>query len=141
MVSDKMGLGVAGSVGNILPGTSAIPNKPDKASGPSGFEKTLDDAIKSQPKPESPALQDGVKFSQHALDRMASRGITFKPEEISKLNEAIDRAAKKGSKESLILMGDNALIVSIKNKTIVTAMDKDAMKENVFTNIDSTMIL
>jgi flagellar operon protein len=83
----------------------------------------------------------GVKFSQHAIERMTSRGISFKPEEMMKLNDAVDRAAKKGSRESLVLMGDNALIVSVKNRTVVTAMDREAMKENIFTNIDSTVIL
>ncbi|MBK9292868.1 MAG: hypothetical protein IPM57_00220 [Oligoflexia bacterium] len=84
---------------------------------------------------------EGVKFSQHALERMSTRGISFKPEEMLKLNDAIEKAAQKGSRESLVLMGDSALIVSIKNKTVVTAMDREAMKENVFTNIDSTVIL
>jgi len=72
---------------------------------------------------------------------MQSRGISFKPDEMSRLNDAIDKAAAKGSKNTLMLMGDNALIVSVKNRTVVTAMDREAMKENVFTNIDSTVIL
>jgi flagellar operon protein len=72
---------------------------------------------------------------------MMDRGISFKPDELSRLSDAIDKAAKKGSKETLVLMGDNALIVSVKNRTVVTAMDREAMKENVFTNIDSTVIL
>lgn len=140
MVSDKVGIGNAGGPGAILPSPSSISNKPDSSAGPS-FESLLDNTISKQPKPGNPAVIDGLKFSQHALDRMQSRGITFKPEDLSRLNEAVEKAAKKGSKESLVLMGDNALIVSIKNKTVVTAMDREAMKENVFTNIDSTVIL
>jgi flagellar operon protein len=142
VVSDKtLGIGSAGGVGSVLPNTSAISNKPEKSAGPASFENLLDNAISNQPKPVGPASTETLKFSQHALDRMASRGITFKPEDLLKLNDAIEKASKKGSKESLILMGDNALIVSVKNKTIVTAMDREAMKENVFTNIDSTVIL
>ncbi|MBN8536312.1 MAG: hypothetical protein J0M15_04630 [Deltaproteobacteria bacterium] len=86
-------------------------------------------------------VDTGIKFSNHAIDRMNSRGISFKQEDLSKLNEAVDRAASKGSKDSLILMNDTALIVSVKNRTVVTVMDKATLKENVFTNIDSTIVM
>ena len=72
---------------------------------------------------------------------MRTRGISYSPEDISKLTDAISRAAAKGSKDSLVLMNDSALIVSVKNNTVVTVMDKNALKENVFTNIDSTVVL
>jgi flagellar operon protein len=82
-----------------------------------------------------------VKFSNHAIERMQTRGISYSPEQLSKLSEAVSKAAAKGSKDSLILMNDSALIVSVKNNTVVTVMDKNALKENVFTNIDSTVVL
>lgn len=85
--------------------------------------------------------EGGVKFSNHAVDRMMSRGINFSPDDIKRLNEVVDKAAAKGSRDSLVLMGDSALIVSVKNKTVVTVMDKASMKENVFTNIDSTIVM
>tara|TARA_B110001454_G_scaffold219179_1_gene250831 strand:+ start:120642 stop:121073 length:432 start_codon:yes stop_codon:yes gene_type:complete len=85
--------------------------------------------------------EKGIKFSNHAIERMQSRGISFKADDMTKLNEAVDRAASKGSKDSLILMNDSALIVSVKNRTVVTVMDKTALKENVFTNIDSTIVM
>lgn len=83
----------------------------------------------------------GVKFSNHAIDRMQSRGIYYSPEDIAKINDAVKRAAAKGSKDSLLLMKDSALIVSVKNNTVVTVMDQSALKENVFTNIDSTIVM
>lgn len=82
-----------------------------------------------------------VKFSNHAVDRMRTRGISYSPDDIAKINDAVSRAAAKGSKDSLILMNDSALIVSVKNNTVVTVMDKNALKENVFTNIDSTIVM
>lgn len=82
-----------------------------------------------------------VKFSNHAIERMTSRGIAFSKQDMEKLNDAVSRAQAKGSKDSLILMNDSALIVSVKNKTVVTVMDKAALKENVFTNIDSTIVM
>ncbi len=86
-------------------------------------------------------LTQSVKFSNHAVERMQTRGISFNKTDLDRLNEAVGKAAAKGSKDSLILMNDSALIVSVKNKTVVTVMDKTALKENVFTNIDSTIVM
>ncbi len=88
-----------------------------------------------------PKASEGVKFSQHALDRMVRRGISFSPTDMERLNEAVLRAAQKGSRDSLVLFEDRAAIVSVKNNMIVTVMDRAALKENVFTNIDSTIVL
>lgn len=89
----------------------------------------------------APGSIAGVKFSNHAIDRMQSRGIYYSPEDVAKLNEAVKKAAAKGSKDSLVLMKDSALIVSVRNNTVVTVMDQAALKENVFTNIDSTIVI
>ncbi len=83
----------------------------------------------------------GVTFSQHALERLQSRNITFGSAELVKLNTALEKAAQKGAKESLILMNNLALVVSVTNKTVITAMDGASMKDNVFTNIDSAVIV
>lgn len=84
---------------------------------------------------------NGVKFSQHALQRLQSRNINLNQAELSKLNGAVEKAAQKGAKESLILMDNLALVVSVKNKTVITAMDGANIKDNVFTNIDSAVIV
>lgn len=86
-------------------------------------------------------LANNIKFSNHAIERMQSRGISYSPEDMTKLNQAVSKAAAKGSKDTLILMDQSALIVSVKNNTVVTVMDKSALKENVFTNIDSTIVM
>ena len=52
----------------------------------------------------------------------------------------MDKAGQKGGQDSLVLLRDMAFIVSVPNKTVVTAMDADQVKENVFTNIDSAVI-
>lgn len=82
----------------------------------------------------------GVKFSAHALARLRSRGIELTPQDLSRLGEAVNRAETKGARESLVLMDDRAFVVSVKNRTVITAMDGEARKENVFTNIDSAVI-
>ena len=82
-----------------------------------------------------------LKFSSHAIDRMRSRGISYSPEQMGKIESAIGKAGEKGSKETLVLTDDSALVVSVKNNTVVTVMDKSSLKENVFTNIDSTVVI
>lgn len=82
-----------------------------------------------------------IHFSHHAEQRLKQRGIEIQPEQMVKLASAIDQAARKGANDSLILMQDVALIVNIKNKTVVTAMDGASMKDNVFTQIDSAVIV
>ncbi|WP_371368982.1 hypothetical protein SRRS_23450 [Sporomusa rhizae] len=84
----------------------------------------------------------GVKFSQHALQRLTSRKIQLDSTQLNKLSQAVEKAAQKGAKESLILMNDSlAFVVSVKNKTVITAMDGASIKDNVFTNIDSAVII
>jgi flagellar operon protein len=81
-----------------------------------------------------------LKFSNHSLERMHSRGITYSPEQMKSIEGAVAKAAAKGSKDTLVLTDNSALIVSVKNGTVVTVMDRQTMKDNVFTNIDSTVM-
>lgn len=87
------------------------------------------------------AVGQTLKFSNHAIERMHSRGISIAPEQMRKIEGAVAKAAQKGAKDTLVLSGDNALIVSVKNNTVVTVVDRAAMKDNVFTNIDSTVVV
>lgn len=82
-----------------------------------------------------------LKFSNHAAKRLEQRGIELRSDQLAKISSAVDQAAEKGSKESLILMKDMALIVNVQNRTVVTAMDDRTMKNNVFTQIDSAVII
>jgi flagellar operon protein len=72
---------------------------------------------------------------------MALRGIQLTREDQARLREAVDRAQAKGARDSLILMRDLAFVVSVRNRTVITALDGPSMRENVFTNIDSAVIL
>ncbi|MDU4959903.1 MAG: TIGR02530 family flagellar biosynthesis protein [Sporomusaceae bacterium] len=83
----------------------------------------------------------GVKFSQHAQERLLTRNISLGRSELSKLSSALDKAAAKGARESLVLMDNLALVVSVKNRTVITAVDSASLKNNVFTNIDSAVIV
>ena len=97
----------------------------------SPFAKVLDEKLPGQP----------VRLSQHAQDRLKSRGITLSDADMKNLAGAVDSVAQKGGKDSLIMMGNAALVVSVKNRTVVTAMDRQGMQGNVFTNIDSAVVI
>lgn len=87
------------------------------------------------------AARAGIKFSGHAQTRLASRQITLSDSDIAKLGQAMTKAAAKGAKDSLVLMDKTAFVVSVANRTVITAVASDTLKENIFTNIDSAMIL
>ena len=128
-----------------------IPIKPldiKKSEGENGvsFKDVLGQTEVPKAELAKPALAakieaNSIKFSNHAIERMQSRGISYSPQDMDRLNQAVQKAAAKGSKDTLVLMDQSALIVSVKNNTVVTVMDKNALKENVFTNIDSTIVM
>ena len=95
------------------------------------------DVLREQVAPASQPL----KFSAHAMQRLQSRNITLSPDDVNRMNQMADKAAEKGSKQSLFMMGDTAMVVSIKNRVVITAVDSESMKDNVFTNIDSAAII
>ena len=149
---DKMKLAnQLGRIENLIPKAPAeIKKSLKEQAGGTSFEETLSEnlnqATKSEgvQKPETLKAEDlksSLKFSNHAIERMQTRGISYNPERLQKLDDAIKKAAAKGSKDTLVLMDDSALIVSVKNNTVVTVMDKNSLKENVFTNIDSTVVI
>ncbi len=82
----------------------------------------------------------GVQFSGHALQRVHRRGIEVGEPELARLKEGVDRAAGKGARESVIFVDQTAFVVSVRNRTVITAVDRDHMKDHVFTNIDSAVI-
>ena len=90
---------------------------------------------------EQLAEQSGIKFSAHALKRLETRQISLGNQEMALLKDAVNKAEAKGANESLILMDRMALVVSIKNRTVITAVDEASLKDNVFTNIDSAVIV
>lgn len=99
-------------------------------------------SINTGSKPFHEVLQDRfVRFSHHAEQRLMQRGIQLKPEQLAQIESAIEKAAAKGAKDSLMILDGTALIVNIKNKTVVTAMDTKSMKDHVFTQIDSAVVI
>jgi flagellar operon protein len=86
-------------------------------------------------------LQGQLKVSGHAKTRLESRNIHLDQNDWNRVLGGVQKAAAKGSKESLVMIDNVALVVSVKNKTVITAVDQDNLKDNVFTNIDSAVIV
>lgn len=82
-----------------------------------------------------------IKFSAHAEKRMQLRGVELNADDKARLQATVDRMAEKGARDALILLKETALVVSVKNRTVITAVDEASAKENIFTNIDSAAIL
>ena len=83
-----------------------------------------------------------VRFSAHAAARIEKRGVKLSPGDLMRLGRAVDRMQEKGVRDALIYINHAvALIVSVANRTVVTAVDEASAKENIFTNIDSAAIL
>ena len=82
----------------------------------------------------------GLSFSRHATKRLEQRGLQLDETRLDRLEQAVNRAAEKGARDSLILLDELALVVSVQHRTVVTAMDETTSKEHVFTNIDSVVI-
>ncbi len=85
--------------------------------------------------------RQSLKFSRHAQERIARRGIPLDSGRLQRIQEAVDKAAAKGARDSLILLDNLAFVVSVKNRTVVTAVDESSLRGNVFTNIDSAVII
>ena len=106
--------------------------KPNRVNTTTNFNEILHQHIEKS---------NELKFSKHAVERLQQRNIQLTKQEISKINNAIDTAAKKGIKETLVIMDNRAFIASVKNKTVITAAIDEQLKDNVFTNIDGAVII
>lgn len=82
-----------------------------------------------------------ITISKHAKERIENRGIEIDSITMYQLNEAMDKLSEKGSKDSLILLNQVAYIVNPQQKVIITCVDKEHMQENIFSGIDSAIIL
>ncbi|MDR3295263.1 MAG: hypothetical protein LBT26_05495 [Clostridiales Family XIII bacterium] len=86
-------------------------------------------------------LEKDVSFSKHAGQRAAERNIEIGQGDLDRLSDACDRASQKGIRDALIVMNDSAFIVNAGSKIVVTVVDKNEMKDNIFTNIEGAVFL
>ena len=84
--------------------------------------------------------QMSVRFSSHAQKRLEQRQISLEPAEMIRLQKAVDAADSKGARDALVLLNNKAFIVSVANRTVITALDSEEKSGKVFTNIDSAIV-
>lgn len=100
-----------------------------------------------QPAPFSDVLNrelagaERLNFSAHAQARLLSRHIALSEPQLARLEQGVNDAARKGARDSLVMLDNLAFIVSVKNRTVVTAVDGAQSSGNVFTQIDSAVIV
>lgn len=128
-------LGAANPVGPSAPANPSAPARsgaPRAGRAPSGpsFAEVLRQTGGAQP----------LRFSRHALERVQRRGIELDPSTLTRLQEGVGRAAGKGSRDSVVLVDGTAFVVSVPNRTVITAVGSEHMREHVFTNVDSAVI-
>ena len=117
-----------------------------KSSGPAAASPAQGSAFQKILKGELQQGQ-GIRFSAHAQARLSDRDIEISDDALNKLTDAVDRAAAKGARDALVLMpgasrtDDLALVVSVTNRTVVTAMDGERVRDSIFTNIDSALVV
>lgn len=87
------------------------------------------------------ATKQELKVSKHAHERIKERNIAITDQEWQVVSDKVFEAHSKGVKQPLVLMDQAALIVSAKNATVITAMDRTEAKQQLFTNIDGTIVL
>ncbi|MCX7614247.1 MAG: hypothetical protein N2Z65_00660 [Clostridiales bacterium] len=85
--------------------------------------------------------QSGLVFSKHAESRMSQRDIKLSTEDIKKLTDAVSKAGQKGIRNTLVLMDQTAFVINVPGNTVITAINGQDLKENVFTQIDGAVII
>jgi flagellar operon protein len=135
--------------GPAAPGAAAAtPPRTKPAGNPAGpptpaapsFADALSQAAQVGAGTDPTGVAQRLQFSKHALARAQRRGIELDQSTLGRLSQGVQRAASKGSRDSLVLVDGTAFVVSVSNRTVITAVGSEHMKDNVFTNIDSAVI-
>nr|WP_320048866.1 TIGR02530 family flagellar biosynthesis protein [uncultured Desulfuromonas sp.] len=88
---------------------------------------------------QQPIPMSGIRFSAHSRQRMMKRGLDFTAAQLARVEQALVTLKAKGSRTSVVMLDDAALVVSVPQSTVVTVVDREQLREQVFTNIDSAV--
>ena len=84
-------------------------------------------------------LEKQIQFSKHANMRLTDRNITLTGDQMARVEGGIVKAGEKGIRDSLVLVDNLALVVNVKSRTVITALNRE--NQNVFSNIDGAVIV
>jgi len=83
--------------------------------------------------------EKAVQFSKHATIRLNDRNINLTNDQMERVAGGIGQADEKGIRDSLVLVDDVALVVNVKSRTVITALNQ--VTNNVFSNIDGAVVV
>ena len=121
------------NVGFVESKPSAIPGQNAVRSGTGGDQADFQTLLQQR--------ATGLNFSKHAAKRMNERGIPVDNQLMSDLENAVEGARKKGARDVAVIGRQGVFIVNVPNNTVVTTMSQSDMRERVFTNIDSAVLM
>lgn len=98
-------------------------------------EQSFDSVFKAE------LAQCGINFTKHAANRIDERGIDVSDDKLERINRGMKLAREKGLEDVLVLVDKTAFIVNAKNSTVITTVGYAEKNENVFTNIQGTVII
>lgn len=122
---------------SVTTGSRAAEQRTEQTGVPnqSGFAEELKKQLEAQ-------SGSGVRFSKHAMERISERNIDLSESgRLDRLNKAVELAGEKGSDDTLVIIDSTAFLVSVRNNKVITTITADDMQGNIFTNIDSTVIM
>lgn len=120
--------------------TSGVPQA--NPSGTAASPQNSDFAKELKSQLDALNSSNGVQFSKHAVERLNERNIDLNEDNrLDRLNRAVELAEQKGSNDALVMIDTTAFLVSVKNNKVITTLTADDMQGNIFTNIDSTVIM
>lgn len=108
-------------------------NKTNSNSTNKSFGEIYDNLRKS--------VVEDIKISKHAQSRILTRNILIDDIQMNKISNAMMHAENKGIKNAMIMFDSNIAIANIKNKTIITLVNKNDLDENIITNIDGAIFI
>lgn len=115
--------------GQVPGGSKSVSNK-----GVNGAAPSFQDMLKAR-------MNDSLNFSKHASRRLEERGIAVDSQLMGKLEHAVEEARRKGARDVAIIGSQGVFIVNVPNNVVVTTMTQEDMKNRIFTNIDSAVLM
>ncbi len=112
-------------------GSTAAPKSETVQQPTTSFRQLLEQSMQTQQ----------ITFSKHAAQRVSQRGIELTESSLNRLNEGVRLAQEKGLNDTLILVDSTAFLVNVPGSKVITTVNHDELRGNVFTNIDGTVII
>ncbi len=85
--------------------------------------------------------ETGLRFTRHAAERLQRREVPLGEEDLRRVERAVSAAERKGAVQSLVLVGEAALIINLPTRNVISAFHRARLKDGIFTHIDSAVVV